>query len=184
MEENLDYYLEKAAALHGDACAGILLGTRIALAGMKALGMDPSKRNRDLIVFVEIDRCMTDAVQAVTGKTLGHRTLKYVNYGKFAATFHDLASGRTVRVSRRPEAACQHDGTDMQQYFRTVPEEELLNIEEVKLSLDENDLPGFPKNTKECSRCGELIFDGRGVIRNGKLLCKACAEGSYYERKE
>ena len=178
MEENIDYYLEKAKALHGDICAGIVLGTRLTLAGMKALGMDPMKRNRDLIVFVEIDRCMTDAVQAVTGISLGHRTLKYVNYGKFAATFYDMESKRAVRFTKKQSANCQ--GDDYGEYLKTAPEEELVNIEEVKLSLDDNDLPGSPKNTKECSRCGELIFDGRAIKKNGKLLCKACADGSYY----
>ena len=87
MIEKMDIYLEKAKAFHGDVCAGIVLGTRLTLAGMKALGLDPAKKNKNLIVFVEIDRCITDAVQAITGCSLGHRTLKYVNYGKFGATF-------------------------------------------------------------------------------------------------
>ncbi|NLE89406.1 MAG: formylmethanofuran dehydrogenase, partial [Dehalococcoidales bacterium] len=29
MQKNLDYYLEKAKVLHGDICAGIVLGARI-----------------------------------------------------------------------------------------------------------------------------------------------------------
>ena len=60
------------------------------LAAMKALGMDPAVKNKNLIVYAEIDRCMTDAVQVITGCSLGHRSLKYIDYGKFAATFVDL----------------------------------------------------------------------------------------------
>jgi len=88
MTENLSHYLEKGKTLHGDLCAGIVLGTRLSLVAMKALGMDPDCKNKNLIVFVETDRCIADAVQAITGCTLGHRTLKYMNYGKFSAAFY------------------------------------------------------------------------------------------------
>ena len=57
-----------------------------------------------LVVLVEIDRCATDAIQALTGVSLGKRTLKHVDYGKMAATFVDTASGRAVRVAAREDA--------------------------------------------------------------------------------
>ncbi|MDD4635311.1 MAG: FmdE family protein [Dehalococcoidales bacterium] len=182
MQKNLDYYLEKAKVLHGDICAGIVLGARITLTGMRELGMDPDEHNRDLIVFVEIDRCMTDAAQAITGTTLGHRTLKYVNYGKFAATFYDLASGKAVRVSRRDKV--KYSGQDMKEYFKTAPEDEIIEIEKVEIEMSDFDLPGYPRRTEECCHCGELTFDGRGVGRKGSLLCRACADGSYYKKEK
>src|SRR5271157_2758019 len=103
MQEETRKFLAKAKELHGDICAGLVMGTRISLAGMRALNLDTAARNRDLIVFVEVDRCMTDAVQAVTGRSLGHRNLKYVDYGKFAAVLYDSSSHRAVRVSPRRE---------------------------------------------------------------------------------
>jgi formylmethanofuran dehydrogenase subunit E len=33
------------------------------------------------MVYAEMDRCATDAVQSVTGCSLGKRTLKFVDYG-------------------------------------------------------------------------------------------------------
>jgi formylmethanofuran dehydrogenase subunit E len=182
MKENLDFYLKKGEALHGDVCAGIVLGTRLTLAAMKALGMDPSVRNKNLIVFVEVDRCMTDAVQAVTGCSLGHRTLKYLNYGKFGAVFYDMDSKRAVRVTERKNVRTTAQ-EDLAAAFRTLPDEELVQIEEVDLDLDSNDLPGKPEKIKECQKCGELIFDGREVNVHGKILCQACAEGAYYKPK-
>jgi formylmethanofuran dehydrogenase subunit E len=180
MKENLDFYLKKGEALHGDVCAGIVLGTRLTLAAMKALGMDPSVRNKNLIVFVEVDRCMTDAVQAVTGCSLGHRTLKYVNYGKFGAVFYDLDSKRAVRVTERKNIR-KTAQDDLAAVFRAIPDEELVLIEEVEVNLNASDLPGKPEKIKECQQCGELIFDGREVIQNGRTLCRACAEGAYYK---
>ncbi len=180
MVENLDSYLEKAKALHGDVCAGIVLGTRLTLAALKALGMDPDHKNKDLVVFVEIDRCMTDAVQAITGCTLGHRTLKYINYGKFGAIFYDMATRRAVRVTEI-KGPREKAGEDISTAFKNTPDNELVHIEEVEIDLSEDDLPGKPQRIEECKQCGELVFDGRGEKIGNRLLCRACAEGAYYK---
>lgn len=87
-----DILLEKAKKFHGGMCPGIVIGTRMTIAGLRELGMNPFKKNHELIVYAEIDRCLTDAIQAITGVTLGHRTLKYMDYGKFAATFLNMKS--------------------------------------------------------------------------------------------
>ncbi|MBI2544417.1 MAG: formylmethanofuran dehydrogenase subunit E family protein, partial [Candidatus Rokubacteria bacterium] len=80
--------LREAVAFHGHLCPGQVLGVRMAMAGCRALGVaEPKGMGKNLVVFVEIDRCATDAIQAVTGCSLGKRTLKHVDYGKMAATF-------------------------------------------------------------------------------------------------
>jgi len=61
------------------------------------------------VVFVEIDRCATDAIQALTGVSLGKRTLKHLDYGKMAATFVNLARGTAVRVVARDAAPGRSD---------------------------------------------------------------------------
>ena len=185
--------LDKARDFHGEVCPGIVMGTRIAMAGMRELGMTPFERNRDLMVYVEIDRCMADAVQAVTGITMGHRTLKYKDYGKFAATFLDLSTGKAARVSaaesplnqvesgKKPESG-KPDMKRIIENLSNVPEEELLIIEEVKVDLGEHDIPGFPKYKAYCDECGDRVLDRREVIMNGRTLCKACAVGPYYQK--
>src|SRR5580658_8940647 len=84
-------------------CAGQILGLRMAIYGMKLLGIDdPTGRDRKrLVTFVEIDRCATDAIPVVTGCRLGKRALKFRDFGKVAATFCDLQTGRSVRVVAR-----------------------------------------------------------------------------------
>src|SRR2546423_13097951 len=81
-------------------CAGQLLGVRMALLGCRLLGIDDPRGayRKRLIVWVEIDRCMTDAVTAVTGVRLGKRSLKYVDYGKVAATFLNRETGKAFRI--------------------------------------------------------------------------------------
>ena len=51
-----------------------------------------------------MDRCATDAVQSVTGCSLGHRTLKFMDYGKMAATFLNLKTGKAIRVIAKEES--------------------------------------------------------------------------------
>jgi formylmethanofuran dehydrogenase subunit E len=96
--------LEKAASFHGHMCGGQPLGVRMAMAGLRELGMTKRSKRHDLIVYVEVGRCIADAIQVVTGCTVGHGRLKLVDYGKFAATFVDISSGKAVRIVSRKDA--------------------------------------------------------------------------------
>jgi len=176
--------LAKAKKFHGDVCPGIVLGTRVAMVGRRELGMSATEKNRDLIVYVEIDRCMADAIQAITGCSLGHRSLKAMNYGKFAATFVDTARGNAVRVSvkeRTGPRPGKGDRKDMVKTLAETPEADLIRIQKVRVAIPDQDMPGFPKYKAVCSQCGDQVLDGRESMVGGKPVCKACAQGAYYE---
>lgn len=82
--------LMDATTMHrGYICPGQVLGVRMAMLGCRLLGIDEPTQEKRLIVYVEIDRCMADAIAAVTGCRLGKRTLKHMDYGKCACTFVD-----------------------------------------------------------------------------------------------
>jgi formylmethanofuran dehydrogenase subunit E len=77
----------------------------MALVGCREIGLErPRAAGKGLVVFVEIDRCAPDAIQVLTGVSLGKRTLRHLDYGKMAATFVDGAGGRAVRVVARADA--------------------------------------------------------------------------------
>src|SRR5512141_370689 len=101
--QTLDEYLREAEIAHGHLCAGQVLGVRMAMLGLQKLGLeDPRGKDRKrLVTFVEIDRCATDAIAVVTGCRLGKRALKLRDWGKMAATFVDVSSGRAFRVAAR-----------------------------------------------------------------------------------
>src|SRR5437588_10491654 len=111
MRESLDELLEECERLHGHICPGQLLGVRMALLGCRLIGLeDPRVSDRKkLLVWVEIDRCMADAVGAVTGVRLGRRSLKYLDYGKVAATFFNTETGVAVRIVAREESRALAD---------------------------------------------------------------------------
>src|SRR4030081_3892147 len=100
--KSLAEYLDLAAVAHGHLCAGQVLGVRLAMLGLRELEIDdPIVERKRLITFVEIDRCVTDAVSLVANCRLGKRALKFLDWGKVAATFVDLQTGRAIRIVAR-----------------------------------------------------------------------------------
>jgi len=178
---NFEEFFKKAEAYHGHACAGIALGTKTTLAALKKLGMEPGKKNKNLIVYVEVDRCMTDAVQSITGCTLGHRSLKLADYGKFAATFIDLNTGRAIRATIKESFDSSGPIEKLAAVLAEMPDEELVILQEVKVDIPKTDLPGSPSRKAYCSKCGERVMDGRDVQKDGETRCRSCAGASYYK---
>ncbi|MFA5308933.1 MAG: FmdE family protein [Dehalococcoidales bacterium] len=175
-----DIFLKKAGDFHGHICAGIALGTRISLAAMRELGLTAGVKTKSLIVYTEIDRCMTDAVQMVTGCSLGRRSLKHMDYGKFAATFVNLDTGRAVRGTVKETFSNEDTIEETLKKLAGMPDSELVTLQEVTVDIPETDRPGLPVTKAECATCGERIMDGREVKKGGKTLCRACAGASYY----
>ena len=189
---SLDVLLREAEIAHGHLCAGQVLGVRMAMLGLELLGIgDPKGRDRKrLITFVEIDRCMTDAIGVVTGCRLGKRALKFRDWGKVAATFVDLQNDRAVRIAARESSKAlarqmhpEIESKNQQQMlaYREMPTEALFDVQWVKVKLAPEELPGYKGERIVCAKCGEGINFQREVRRNEETLCKACAEGSYYE---
>lgn len=179
--ELIEILLQKAKEFHGEICPGIVMGTRMTIAGLREIGMDPLQKTHDLIVYVEIDRCATDAIQAITGVSLGHRSLKFMNYGKFAATFINTRTNKAVRVTALPKRPDQpQDMKEVATMVCNAPEEELFLIQQVHVTIPREDLPGFPTHKDVCTRCGEQIMDSKEIIIDEKAVCKNCAHGSYY----
>ena len=177
-------YLQKAGDYHGHVCAGIALGTKMTLAAMKALGLDPKLKNKNLIVYVEIDRCMTDAVQTITGCSLGHRSLKYIDYGKFAATFVNLDTKKALRASIKESFDSSGPIEEVTSAIARTPDDELVILQEVEIKIAETELPGLPKSRAYCSSCGERIVDGREVRKGNGVMCRGCAYGNYYQESK
>jgi formylmethanofuran dehydrogenase subunit E len=186
-DRSFDALLDEAVAFHGHLCPGQVLGVRMTLAGCRALGIDdPRRAGKRLVVLVEIDRCATDAIQALTGVSLGKRTLKHVDHGKMAATFADTVTGEAVRVVARDDARAlaaavvpgEPDRRRAQTAaYRTLPEDRLLRLERVVVD------PGWLDRRRvrvACAQCGEGVNYEREVRAGGRVLCRACAGESYY----
>ncbi|MGH9783106.1 MAG: FmdE family protein [Terriglobia bacterium] len=188
--KTLEEYLEDAERAHGHLCAGQVLGVRMAMLGLSRLGIDDPVRDRKrLLTFVEIDRCATDAVAVVTGCRLGKRALKFRDWGKVAATFVDLATHRAVRIAAKESSkalarslhpAIASKNQQQMAAYREMPDRDLFEEMWVEVDLAPEDLPGYKSERAVCAECGEGIQFKREVVRDGAILCRACAGESYY----
>jgi formylmethanofuran dehydrogenase subunit E len=168
-----------------------VLGVRLAMLGLQKLGIDDprGKDRKRLVTFVEIDRCATDAVAVVTGCRLGKRALKFRDWGKVAATFVDVSSGKAIRIAakesskslaRRMHPEIEDKNQQQMLAYREISDDDLFALQWVKVDLPPEEFPGYKSERVVCEACGEGINFRREVQRDGKLLCRACAGERYY----
>ena len=207
-ENALDELLLEAERAHGHLCAGQVLGVRMAMLALDRLGIrDPRHKllaNGELnpdrkrpVVFVEIDRCATDAIGVVTGARVGKRALKLRDWCKMAATFVDLAAPlgentyKGLRVvaleSSKERARALHPelpkNEQQMRAYRELPDGELFAEQWVRVPLAPSEFPGFKGERVVCAKCGEGVNFDRFEERDGQRLCLACASSAplYYQ---
>ena len=156
----------------------------MAMIGCREVDIEEPRGCKKLIVCVEMDRCATDAIQAVTGCSLGRRTLKFFDYGKMAATFVNLEMHKAVRVVARddartlasaycPDAPSPHEA--QKKAYGIMPERALFSLQPVSPNIVEENLPGFRGPRVYCDSCGEGINFRREIHTAGRTLCIPCA---------
>lgn len=190
--ETFEELLDISTKIHGHICAGQVIGVRMAMVGLEMIGIaDPKGADRKkLYVLVEIDRCATDAIQSVTGCSLGKRSMRWIDYGIMAATFMNLETEKAVRITAVEESRelsknyCPEIINKYQQQlaaYMIMPLEELFRFQEVSVKLQESDMPGRPIRRVQCESCEDWVQDCREVEEDGKTLCRACAGQRYYQ---
>ena len=188
---------ERAAAFHGHTCPGLAIGYRAAKIALRELTSDRAN-DEELVAIVETDACGVDAIQVLTGCTLGKGNLIYRDYGKHVFIIGDRKSGAAVRVAfnggtwqedeeyknlrarvfggqatpeeRKAYGRCQ---VERWQQILTAPEGELFKVEQVEL-----DLPPRARlfHSVTCAYCGEPVAEVRARVREGRPACIPCAE--------
>jgi formylmethanofuran dehydrogenase subunit E len=121
---------------------------------------------------------------------LGKRALKFRDWGKVAATFVDVSTGKAVRIAAKesskglarqmhPEIADKNQQQMLA--YREITDEDLFTTQWVKVELPPEEFPGYKGERIVCEVCAEGINFRREVRRDGKVVCRACAGESYYE---
>ena len=183
-------FLKQSSARHSHLCPRQVLGVRLGLAGLAALGLESPVSKQSTLIIVETDGCFADGVEVATGATIGHRTLRVNDFGKIAATFANVRTGKTIRISPaldvRTRARVYAPDQDRRYFaqvqgYQFMPEEELFRFEEVELNPSLEDLISTPNARVICENCGEEIINGRQVLIDGAMLCKSCVNRGYYK---
>ena len=191
--EDFETLLKGSAEAHGHLCPGQVIGVRMAMLGCELIGLDePAQlpQIKSLIVYVEIDRCATDAIAFVTGTRLGRRSLKFVNNGIMAATFVNLDNGKAFRIRARetsreqvanfaPEIADERE--QQLAAYQKMPLDVLFEVRAVEIDVPYSDMPGPTQFKTECESCGVVVRDKREMYKNGQVLCRICAGYTYFK---
>lgn len=185
--------LARSSARHDHLCPRQVLGVRIGLAGLDALGLSAPVCKQTALVILETDGCFADGVEVASGATVGHRTLRVNDLGKIAATFVDVVSGRAVRIAPAPDVRARvlsYAPHEPRHYFaqlaayQVMPDNELLQFREVVLDPPIEVLLSKPGVRVSCALCGEEIINEREVLVHGDALCQTCAGQGYYRIEE
>ena len=191
--EDFETLLKGSAKAHGHLCPGQVVGVRMAMEGCRLLGLDnPSElpQIKKIIVYIEMDRCATDAIGFVTGVRLGRRSLKFVDNGIMAATFVNLETGKAFRVLSKESArdlaeTLTPEISDKRQQqleaYKRMEIEDLFDIQEVRVDVPSSDMPGPTRFKQTCQTCGQVVRDKKEVMKNDKIQCRPCALGTYFQ---
>lgn len=180
---------------HGHVCPGSAIGYRVAEIAIKNL-ISPRAVDEELLTVVENDSCSVDAIQVVTGCTMGKGNLIFKDYGKQAYTFMNRKTGEAVRITLKesietwnPEFAAARQKAfsegaisgDKKEFERikneitnkilTAPADELFKVENVEMEFPEE---ARIFNSVECAKCGEMVAEHRARIENGEIVCIPC----------
>ena len=188
--------IEKTIAFHGHSCPGLIIGIRAAELALKKLG---DVEEKDLVAVVETDMCGVDAIQFLTGCTLGKGNLIHKDYGKMAFSFYDRSGNVGFRAVLRQDISGDvgselrslmkkvEDGTaneeqhnrlhklrsELQERYMNADLEEVFIVTEPRLPVPK---PARILSSLQCEACGEMTMESRTRRFGGKTLCLPCFE--------
>ena len=191
-ESTLRDLLSQSAALHDHLCPKQVLGVRMGMYAAELLGLALPQHDKRLLTIVETDGCFSDGVAVATGCWLGHRTLRWMDFGKVAATFVDTRSGEAVRLhpsTASRQRASHYAPTAASRWhaylegYQLMPAGELLVADRVRLAVPVARLVSSPDRRTVCESCNEEIINEREVVVGGRVMCRGCAGESYVTRR-
>ena len=188
----VEQLVHSSARIHGHLCPGQVIGVRMSILGLGLLGYGcplGMPEIKHIIGFVEVERCLADAVAVASGLRFGRGSLRLINLGLLAATFLDTSNGRAVRlVSRedsRQAALALHPNennphTAQVLAYLVMPDADLFDAQWVTVPLPPDQMPGARPPKVPCDNCGILIRSGQVHAQNGRSLCAPCAGRAYF----
>jgi formylmethanofuran dehydrogenase subunit E len=185
-----------ALAFHGHGCPGLSIGIRAAELCLRDLGHND---DGTLVAVVETDSCGVDAIQALTGCTIGKGNLIHRDYGKMAFSFYRRLDGKSFRAIVRPEIMCSMRDEMRGLYGKVqaglATKEESQRCDELRDQIDaiimnsaleelfiidtpQRPMPSGPMvlESLKCHACGEMTMESRTRRIGGRDYCIPCFE--------
>jgi len=191
---------KKCADFHGHICPGLAIGYRATKAALDWLDKKRAL-DKEMVATVETDACGTDAVQVLTGCTLGKGNLIQKDYGKHVYIVVNSNSGEGVRVSlkaralelseRHQELVRKLSGGEATPENRKEfwelhhqkshdilgkPLKDLFTIKPAHIAVPPK---AMIEPSKTCERCGEPTMVSKLIEIDGHYMCKDCLGDDY-----
>ena len=185
---------------HGHKCPAMPNGLRVAEAAMNKLGVERTGDSY-LHAIVELGKnhcatCFADGVQVITGCTFGKGNIERSHKGKWGLTLIDKRTNKAVRAYPKASAMMQTKETSFFKDYREkgvpptqVPDEVVQPLVEKVMNAPQEMIMKVsevfdyqwqePKHTYSsivCESCGEMVIEKYTIKKNGKTICKDCAD--------
>jgi formylmethanofuran dehydrogenase subunit E len=182
---------------HGHICPGTAIGYRAAEIAINKLGSSRAT-DEEFLAIVENDSCSVDAIQVLTGCTMGKGNLIFKDYGKHVYTFVNRDSGDVLRLSlnksideidpdfeklrdksfsesvnEEDELEFEKHKNNISQQILDLPDNELFMIELINMDIPDE---AHIFRSVRCAKCGELVAEHRLRVENGNMVCIPCFE--------
>jgi formylmethanofuran dehydrogenase subunit E len=119
---------------------------------------------------------------AFTGCCTGKRTMEIRDNGKMVTIFVNLETGKAARVVAKMNKKKPADVPGEKPDMANAPAEELFTIFNIEVSLRPEDMPGKLLRPLFCTRCGQIIKDGRKIEHQNELFREPCFKKTDYYR--
>jgi len=177
---------------HGHICPGIAIGYQAGKIAIEKLHI----LDEELITIVENDSCSLDAIQVITGCTLGKGNLIVKDHGKHVYTFVNRDTENALRLSLNKNIDLMYPEFDIlrdkvfsgsssvedkmefenhknkiSQKILEMPDNELFKINPTEIKIPDK-IQMFQSVT--CDICGELVAVHRARLKKGNVMCIPC----------
>lgn len=160
---------EKCVKFHGHECPGLAIGYKASEAAKEKMGLSFSK-DEEIICVTENDACGVDAVQVITGCSIGKGNLVYKDAGKMAFSFFNRKNSEALRLVLKTLKKTGDRRKDME-YMLNAPCEELFDFKKPNFVIPEK---ARLFKSIICESCGESTAEHRIRIMDGKKVCVDC----------
>ncbi len=189
-ESVFEQLLEASARLHKHLCPRQVLGVRMGMLAGELLGLEVPQAKKRLVTIIETDGCFTDGVAVATNCWVGRRTMFVKDYGKIGATFLDTTTGKSFRLTPHPDAraSAQQAAPDARNRwegyllgYQRLSDEGLFRVQDVVLNDPLKKLISRAGAKQVCAACGEEVFNEREILQEGRVYCRSCTGGGYFQ---
>lgn len=201
----LEKLLNLIGEFHGHICPGIALGLVASVEAVRKVEMHFDGLE-DTIVMCETNNCFCDAIQFITGCTLGNNALVFEDLGKMAfSVLNRDGEGYRILLKNDSKEFLNRQYPQYSEYYDKVVKQNIRNssvVREYKLTGKEKatiiiqqnfsnlftisqvkrEIPVYAPSHESitCESCNELTMATRLIQNKGKTYCLKCANADFF----